>query len=315
MKKGIVLLMTLGFIAVITAMIFWSVSISKKRFDRVGGIDSQNQFNIIFSDFSKVLKKGDFNSSDKLNVLLSICFPPIVDAKSGMGVGFCAKSMMDRLNINYMLDTIISSEKNSSKELGAKYFQGAIAKYLSTKELSDPYLFISILLDTIDLDQIERSTNSEISEEDQDFREGRIYDFNQFKKIEDQYYKITLDSSVYTIDKEDFERYFYFGDPKTKPLLDCSNISNSNKDGIKELLPIISDEYIEIGEGMDICKEINSTLPNDLKKIYNISKYSNKSKYLVRCRLTLVNEYNQEEISFDYEVNSKRISNIDKTFQ
>ena len=314
MKKGIVLLMTLGFITVITAMILWSVSISKKRFDRVIGIDAQNQFNIIFSDFSKILKKGDFNSSDKLNMLLSICFPPVMDSKSGMGVGFCAKSMMDRLNINYMLDTIVSSDKNSTKAKMAKYYQSAIIKYLSNKELSDPFIFLSLLLDSVDLDHNERATQSEIAEEEPNFREGKIYDFEQFKKIEDYYYKMTLDSSIYKIDKEDLESYFYFGDRKSFGLLDCSNFPNG-KSNIKNLLPIISDEQIELNEDSDICQEINSSLSNDLKKIYNISKYSNKSKYLVRCKLTLVNEDIDEEISFDYEVKSKRISNIDKTFQ
>jgi hypothetical protein len=52
-----------------------------------------------------------------------------------------------------------------------------------------------------------------------------------------------------------------------------------------------------------------------LKKIYNISQYSNKSKYLVKCIVNLDTEDSRSEISFDYEVNSKRISNIEKSFQ
>ena len=308
MKKGIVLLMTLGFIAVITALILWFLNITNERFDRVAYLNQRNQFNIIYEDFSNMVKKFDINSSDKLDILLSIDFPAMPTQKSGLGVGFSSKSLMDKLNINYILDTIAKSDNNSSKKEAAIYYLRAFEKFLSKFELSDSGLFINMMLDTIDLDDVERGSYSEIANEDFDFRQGKIYDFKTVKKIEDNYYKAIKDANIYKINKDEFEKYFYFGDIKKYGLLDCS------QEGSLDTFSLILEDEMSLNEEMDLCKETNSSSMKKLKKIYNISQYSNKSKYLVRCKIDLDLQDRFLSVSFDYEVNSKRISNIDKSF-
>jgi hypothetical protein len=310
MKKGIVLLMTLGFITVIAALILWSVSITKNRFDTVMNLQNRNQFDLVFADFTKMVKKFDINSSQKLDLFLQICFPPLIEPKSGLGVGFCSESLMDRLNMNYMLESIVQSDHNSSKKEAASFYMRAFEKFFSKYEMSDPYTFINMLLDTLDLDDIERSSYSEIASENYDFRQGRIYSFSQFKKIEDNYYRVTKDSSIYKIDKDELSHYFYLGDPKSPPLLDCSG-----KNAINSFSLIVTDEMSLSNDlDVDLCAESNTTAMRKLKKIYNISQYSNKSKYLVRCNIDLESKESRQTLTFDFEVNSKRISNIEKSF-
>ncbi len=317
MKKGIVLMMTLGFIAVITALILWSLSIAKDRFDKVSSINAQNQFNIAFKDFSNVFKM-DFNSTDMLKQLLSLEIPgSVVDPKTGISIDFHPNSLMNRLNINYMLKTIVDSDNNVSKKVAAGYYNRALLKFLSKYELSDPFAFLATLLDSVDLDTIERANGSEIAEDDLDFRQGKLFDFNQLKKIENRYYFNSSDPNVYKITQEEFENYFYFGDTHSYGLLDCSQEKpfDKYKDTIVRVMSIIVDNEMSITEDTQICKDVNATNMKTLKKIYNISQYSNKSKYLVRCNIIINSPEREEHISFDYEVNSKRISNIDKSFQ
>ena len=308
MKKGIVLLITLGFITVITALILWSVSITKNRFDRTLELQNVNQVNLIYQDFTKMVKKFDINSSQKLDMFLSVCFPALPEPKSGLGIGFCSESLMGKLNINYMLDTIVKSEHNATKKESATYYLRAIEKFFTKYELSDPYAFINMLLDTVDLDDIERASFSEIVTEDFDFRQGKLYSFSHFKKLEDNYYKSLKDENIYKITKDEFEKYFYLGSVKYYGILDCSQ-----ENAIDAFSLIVEDE-MSFSEGVDLCNESNSTTMKKLKKIYNISQYSNKRKYLVRCRIDLDTKESRETLSFDFEVNSKRISNIEKSF-
>ncbi len=308
MKKGIVLMMTLGFIAVITALILWSLTITKDRFDKVSQINMQNQFNIVFQDFSKLVKSIDLRNRDKLNAFLSISFPSLPRPKTGLGLGFSSNSQMSKLNINYMLKTMVDSEKNSTLAPKAAYYKRAIEKYLAKFDLSNPYEFENILLDCIDLDDIERGVDSEIVIDDFDFKQGKIVNFKQIQKIKDAYYKSSRDLNIYKINRDDFERYFYYGDTKKYGVLDCE------ADGIEDTIALIVEDEMSITDDSDICQEANSTSMQILKKLYNISSDLNKSKYLVKCRVNLDNDDFHQVISFDFEINSKRISNIDKTF-
>ncbi len=309
-RNGIVLMMTLGFIAVITALILWSVSISKSRFDKVKAIDTENQFSIIFQDFTKLVTKFDINSSDGLEMFLLLDLPPLPEPVTSIGLGFRTESLMAKLNINYILNSLVEHETNTTNAYQDPYLRRPLEKFLARYELSDPFTMIDTLLDTIDKDDIERAGYSEIASQDFDFRQGMIYDFSHFKKIRDVYFKNTRDEKVFEITQSEFEKYFYFGEPKDRLLLDCAR----TKDVAYAMGLIVEDEMF-INEETDFCAEANNTSMKTLNKIYNISQFANKKKYLVKCILNLDIENDLREISFDYDVSSKRISNIDKNFQ
>ncbi len=307
-RSGIVLMMTLGFIAVITALVMWSVSISQSRFNKVVEIDEENQFMVVFGDFTKMITKFDINSSESLELFLSMQIPPIVEAKTKIGLGFRAQSMMDKLNINYILHSLVEHETNTTNRYQDIYLRRPLEKFFAFFSLSDPFLMIDFLLDTVDKDLVERGGFSEIAAEDFDFRVGKIYNFEHFKKITQVYYKQTKDTHIFNITKEKFEKYFYFGEPKDPPLLDCSSPF------VLPAMELITEDELVITQETDFCQEANRTLKT-LNKIYNISQFENKKKYLVKCTLNLDTENGLREISFVYDVKEKRISNIDKNFQ
>ena len=308
-RKGIVLLMTLGFIAVITALILWSVSISKARFDKVVSIDNENQFSMIFKDFTHIITQFDVNSSDSLALFLEFKLYPLPEKTTHIGVGFYSESLMDKLNINYILASLVNHETNATGAYQDPYLRRPLEKFFAIFELSDPFSMIDMMLDTIDKDDLERSSYSEIVSEDFDFRQGKIYDFEQFQKIKEYYYKATGDAHVFKITKEIFEKYFYFGEVKDRLLLDCKSPLIANA------LSLIVEDEMMISKESDICQESNSTQMRTLNEIYNISQFVNKKKYLVKCTLNIDTEDKMREISFRYDVSTKRISDIDKNFQ
>ena len=308
-RNGIVLMMTLGFIAVITALIMWSVSISKSRFDKVLALQAENQFSLVFKDFSKLITKLDINSSDGLRMFLSMDLPPLAEEKTKIGLGFHPVSLMDKLNINYIVDALIVHETNTTNPHHVEFLRRPLEKFFRSHELSDPNTMIDFLLDTVDSDDFERASYSEIVAEDYDFRQGKIYDFRHFKKIKEYYYKSTRDKNVFRLTQSEVEAFFYFGEPKEKLLLDCETVD------VGAAMSLIVEDEMMITEETDFCAESNTTQMKTLKEIYNISQFANKKKYLVKCILNLDTENALREISFDFDVSSKRISNIDKNFQ
>ncbi len=307
-RSGIVLMMTLGFIAVITALILWSVSISKSRFDKVIAIDSENQFSLVFKDFVSLIKS--IPAKDFETILQMPKLPPLPEEKSKVGLGFGVESYMDKLNINYITKSIVKYEKenkNIPKEL-----LRPLNKFCDLFELSNPYLFVDLLL------SVSRG-GSEIAMDNGDFREGKIYNFNHFKKIEMYYYQQTQDQHIFKIDKEELTRYFYFGDNNDSlGGLDCQKDNAGGRNPYPALSLIVEDEMTLNPKEEGYCQETNSSnnpAMKTLNKIYNISQFANKKKYLVKCILNLDVDNRLREISFDYDVRTKRISNIDKNFQ
>ena len=64
MKKGIALLITIGFITVLTALLGYMFAISKKSFDEVNKIESKNQSFIMFKDIKTILDRYTFDIKD-----------------------------------------------------------------------------------------------------------------------------------------------------------------------------------------------------------------------------------------------------------
>jgi hypothetical protein len=308
-KRGIVLMMTLGFITVISVLILYFLKFSKIQFENVTRVDAQNQFATLFKDFTKMIKSFDINSSEGLDLFLSVSIPRVAESKSGVGVGFEVESLMSKLNINNILYQLSKGGDFERDPIKEEYLRRPIEKFLAKFELSDPFLFIDILLDSIDSDDFPRGAESEIVNEEPDFTQGEIYDFDHFQKIKDYYFKRTKDEKIFKITRDEFEKFFYFGEVKKYGMLDCSKLD------LEGALSLIVNDEMVLAQDTDYCKESNSSSMKKLKKIYNISQYTKKKKYLVKCIIYLDTENYQRAISFDYDVNSKRISNIDKNYQ
>ena len=309
MKKAIVLLMTIGFIALITALVLMSLSISKKSFDEVVYLDARNQFNIVFKDFVTMLKSNSqkIKTQDDVEMLLGLFMPAMKEPKTGIEFGFDLESQMGKLNVNYILDQLrLDVNGTKTDELERPFLN-----YFTNFELKEPRLMLDIMMDTIDEDDRERGAYSEIAAEDFDFTQGKIYSYKHLKKIFNRYYKSSHDNNIFKIKQDVWEEAFYFGDTnKSKQLLDCHQLTNT------PTINLITENLYPEYQEMDFCKEVDSAEDlKRLKKIYNISDFNKTNQYLIQCTIVFNSENFKRNVKFDYDIKSGKVSNIDKNFQ
>lgn len=313
-RKAIVLLMTIGFIALISALVLVSLSISKKSFDQVGYLGARNQFSVVFKDFVMLLERNSANikTADDLEMLLSLFLPAMIEPKTGIEFGFDIESKMGKLNVNYLLDQMVLDVNDENQTILEKPF----LNYFSNFDIRDKHLLLSIMIDTVDKDDAERGSYSEIVAEDFDFRQEKIYSYRHLEKIFDHYYKTSLDPNIYKINRDLWEEVFYFGDTNsTKQLLDCNQLD------MVPTINLITDNLYPNYEELDFCQEFNQSVISDnidlmnLKNIYKISPFDKNKQYLIQCNIIFNTENFKRNVRFDYNLKTGKVDNIDKNFQ
>ncbi len=317
MKKAIVLMMTLGFISIITALVIYTLSISQKSFNVVAGIDAQNQFSLIFKDFTKIIKTNtkDINNSDALEMFLSMSIPPLKESKTGLEVGLLVDSKMSKINLNALLFSLLPSEGNCDLNETTDLLCRPLNRFFESYDLRDKILLEQLMLDTVDKDDIELGNMTEIASEDIDFAQGKIYNYNHLKKIFDRYYSLTSDKNILRISQEKFEDYFYFGDTnQSRQMIDCKALDVDN--AMKLLLPA-SAMVSDTSESTDYCTLFSQNDPElqEIKKLFRIKQFDSndtKSKYLIKCNLILNTDTVDRSLVFDYDIKNKRIDSIEK---
>ena len=313
-RKAIVLLMTIGFITLISALVLISLSISKRSFDEVAYLGARNQFSVVFKDFVTLLEKNSENvkTPENLDMLLSFFLPAMVEPKTGIEFGFDVESKMGKLNVNYLLDQMVLDVNDENRTILEKPF----FNYFSNYDIRDKQLLLNIMIDTVDKDDSERGAYSEIAAEDFDFRQEKIYSYNHLNKIFEHYYKTSNDANIYKVNRDYWDELFYFGDTnKSKQLLDCNQL---------DMIPtinLITDNRYPNYEELDFCQEFNETVIQDsedlkeLKKIYKISPFDKNKQYLIQCNIIFNTENFKRNVKFDYNLKTGKVDNIDKNFQ
>ncbi len=288
-KKAVVLLITIGFIGILSALILQTVTISKSSFDELINIKEENQLILLLKDIDNILKKQKAQDIKQYFIDQTI---PIIDKKSGLNMTINCIDLNNRLDLNKLL----KCKEDSCKEV--------VLKYLDTKELDDSEYFYKLLRDIS-----KKSDNNEFM--DDEVYQGDIVNFVSIQKVKDKYLKQIRDARVEKITKEDFKQVFYFFDKKTKE----SNISEKIKSLPScKLLGFIS-------EDSDECIEYLNNIKNVLNKKVNPKKSKSKkviqTKDLVECSLKLYQEDNIHQIIFKYNLSSKsknKIVSIDESF-
>lgn len=100
-KKAIVLLVTIGFIAIITAIIMQTVSISKSSLDGLMSLKRQNQMMVLINDAKKILENKelvDYLTKNETKI-------PIQDQKSGLSITFSCIALKNRFNLTKFVDS------------------------------------------------------------------------------------------------------------------------------------------------------------------------------------------------------------------
>ncbi len=173
-KRAIVLLVTVGFIAIITAIIYQTVAISKKSFDDLMSLKRQNQLMLLVIDSTKMIDSMNKEYLDEF--LKSETQIPFQDEKSGLSLTFSCISLKTRFN----LDKLISCKKNECKNV--------IYDYAKSKELGSESFFYELL------------------------KKHKMNNLNDLKNIKELYLADTRDFYIENVNQEDFEKYFFISD-------------------------------------------------------------------------------------------------------
>jgi hypothetical protein len=268
MRKSIALLSVLLFLTLIISILFTLFKlISKKQeqfFEYQIGENS-----LIIKNIQSTLKKLDLNSSDAVKLLCNN-FPPISTKDGEFIIHLNIKPISGKLDINnYLKDGNISRE-----------FDQIFLKIAQNYNIADPMFLKSLILDTLDKDTTERSGYSEISLQNPDFQNGKIYTYDQLKTILDYYYKQTKDSNIYKIP---WKKFFYEGDGE-KTFCD--------------FLPLELKKILNITD----CNEINSSII--------LPKYRGENSFFVKISASYVMYNKESNLSILYDVKEKKIKLI-----
>jgi hypothetical protein len=198
-RKGIALLMTLAFVSAIAALIAIGGNVLQQGFKQTGTKAFLIQSNAIFPNIYTILQQNsaDINDSDALDIFLSV--PLFFENKqNGIMMDISFVSDASKVNINRLIpaggNTVPASGETAVPTDPA--VENYLTRILTVYNVSDTILLISMIADSIDMDTNERSTGSEITLDDPDFMQGRLYNMHHFKQLLNAYKRQTLDFNV-----------------------------------------------------------------------------------------------------------------------
>ncbi len=176
-KKAIVLLVTIGFIAIITAIIMQTVSISKSSLDDLMALKRQNQLMLLMDDATKMIDSMDKEYLDEF--LKSEQEIPIQDDKSGLSLTFSCIALKNRFDLTKLLKSSKSECTQVVKDFATYY------------ELGSEDFFFKLL------------------------KQSDIATLQGLKKIKEDYLADTRDFYIENITKDKFEKVFFISDFNT----------------------------------------------------------------------------------------------------
>ncbi len=278
MRRGVALLVTIGFLVIMTTLIGYMFSISQRNFKELSEVQSKNQSSVIFDDVRNLLDSyvRDIKDSSDLDIFL-LGTPPFYDEKSKLSLRVGIKPLSNKININSLL-----IKKNINKEI-----ETLINNICETYNVLDPSLLTALILDTIDEDDISREALSEISLEDIKFSNSLVVDMKHFKKIVDYYIQATQDRNIKDVP---WSRLIYFGDNK-KSILDCDRLT-------PELINALSLD----ADSFNGCESLDDEEGKRVAKKYNLKQYDKKSSYIVEVSIYYQVDKIEDSLTFKYDL-------------
>ena len=218
---------------------------------------------------------------------------PLKSQDSSFTVNVTVASKSNRVNINNLY-----SNKKSNLIIIA-FLKNLLIKH----KLVNPELFISLLLDTMDEDLLERANESEIAMYDMDFKNGKIENSRHFVKLINKYISLTDDKNINNIA---WEKLLVFGKDAHLKSIDCDYMS-------KELVVALGLLFDK--EQVISCQNLHREINSEILKKYKIGKYQNKDDYLAEVTVSFaVDKRYQNMIRFDYGLKSGRVEYVEKYF-
>ncbi len=276
MKKSIALLAVLGFIIIIIGLSTGILKLYEKFSSTSYSYISQNS--LILKNIKKTLNNAlkEINNSDIQNIFTT--YPPIVSKDENFILNIEISPVNDKININNLIE-------NNKTNI---YILNTLSNILEYYEILDPLFFEDLLLDTLDLDTLERDAYSEIILY-KEFQNGTIYNYKHFKEILDYYANIKNDKNIYKIP---WDKYIFFGDKK-KYILDCNLID-------KNLAKFIG---LEFKNDIISCENL---IENNLTQNLNIKPFDKNNSYLIKVDTNYFLNNQKYNLSFFYNTKTKK---------
>ncbi len=287
MKKGIALLITIGFITVLTLLIGYMFSFSEAIFKKAQKSDLPNQRVIIFDDIKSIIDKNAKKVKDYADLANFFSkIPLIVDKRSQLFLSVSMTPLSNKMDLN----SVYVGKKANKASLDF------IRRISETYNILDSHFLISLILDTIDTDNVSRDALSEISREDVKFSNGRIVDMEHFREILEYYDKIVDDKNVFRIP---WEKLIYFGSGKSD-LIDCDRLS-------EEFIKVLGLDLDEYGG----CESANEAQDVKIFKKYNLKRFKKGKNYFIFAKIIYKIGEIVDTMTFIYNVNNGEVTDFD----
>ncbi len=305
-RKGIALIITIAFVAAITALIGISSGLLDNAFKRISNKLFLIQSNVVFADFIGVLKEAsrDVNDSLGLDIFLSVPLYFENEANSII-VDISFESQASKVNINHLIkETGSKKEKESFEPIAMQTaYEEYLNQILAVYNLSDKILLLSMIADTIDSDLKERLSGSELALSDPFFTQGQIYSLHHFEQITAAYKKQTLD---FNVDLVPWDKLIGFQ-------ADQIDFNHINPEVLQHLVPALDPESTSLytTDKVDIYESMED-LPfeAETKKLLQGMNVVFYSPY-VHGKMNINNDARTMQIAFTYDLSEQKVSNIE----
>jgi len=290
-KKAVVLIMTIGFIGVLSALILQSVSISKSSLDDLVEIKTQNQQLAFLKDFSDVI--GQYSAEDFKDVFVDKIDLPVYDSKSGINLLFSCKALENRLDLNRLL------------RLGKPNYDDFVREFLSKYELADSEFFLALLKDTVSVRGDESVSGSKIALYDKSFSDGSLVTYKSIEQMQEYYYKEIRDKNIFNMTKKDFLDVFFLLDEKKVFIKSVATQKMCDRIGFKDDLEGCKKAVEEYD------KSIKKSLKKATKSKRNDNNQTNQTKDLIQCDMM---DSQNHGLVFKYDLKNKKLVSVDEFF-
>lgn len=298
-KSGIVLMMTLILITVMMGIVSL-VLIQSEKLLRLGNTGfSQSSTLRIVNDLEQQLPSllSSITGAEELDLAMRL--PLQLETKKG---DFILKATLtspySRLNINRLM----SSDGNVSEPHVA-----LMMKIFTEHPIADPDILIKLIFDTIDINTVERATDTEIADSSPDFKNGLIANEKQFNRILTRYIKITRDTAVLSIPWKNY--IGYEGDK-----MDFNAVNTAT---LALILPAASPEQIraltQYRTKAFISKEEAIAAQPALASVYDtyFFIYQPNTSYNLLCDVHISENSREEHLKFHYNLLDKKVQRVE----
>lgn len=292
MKKGIALMITVSMIAVITAIVFTTVTLLDRSMTQTQALLRMTQSQQILSSFVTSLKKltAQVDTPEALEMILGE-FPSLSDPQGIFSMSFSIRPLQGKLNLNSLIGPDETTLSQSMYELLFMIF--------NHYRLISPDQLIALIADSIDKDAEERSARTEQRLYRSDISNGMLSSLEEVKALANIYDTLVRDPMVKTIP---WEELFYLHD-EHNATIDCNFMSPF-------LANLVGLQYEMASELSPVRCDLLDGDQNETLTRYNIAPFTKGKPYVVEVEVYYEIEGQSGGFYAHYDFSTQRISHI-----